>query len=222
MSAYSRYAIYYTAPGSELAKLGASWLGWDMAARREISPSKGPSEAVKRPRKYGFHATLKPPFHLAEGQKPDALLRAARQIAQEHAPFEVAPFRVAQLGAMIALTTDPSNALTGLAGACVTQLDVFRAPPSEDELARRRARGLTPAQEALLGLWGYPYVLDELRFHLTLTGPVKESGRAALMGAAEAHFSTALTTPHWFSAVTLCGERADGLFEALEVLPLRT
>ncbi len=37
------------------------------------------------------------------------------------------------------------------------------------ELQRRRAANLTPRQEFLLMHWGYPYVLDEFRFHMTLT-----------------------------------------------------
>ena len=30
--------------------------------------------------------------------------------------------------------------------------------------------GLTDRQEALLTQWGYPYVMEEFRFHITLTG----------------------------------------------------
>ena len=32
-------------------------------------------------------------------------------------------------------------------------------------------------QERLLEIWGYPYVLEEFRFHLTLTGHVEEEAR---------------------------------------------
>ena len=65
--------------------------------------------------------------------------------------------------------TEPSAALQALADACVEQLDRFRAPPSDAELARRRRASLTPRQDAMLVRWGYPYVFDTWFFHMTLT-----------------------------------------------------
>ena len=37
---------------------------------------------------------------------------------------------------------------------------------------------LTPAQEALLMRWGSPYVMDEFRFHMTLTGRLAKARMA--------------------------------------------
>ena len=59
MTTHTRFALYYTAPGSELAQRGAAWLGWDIANGHSIAPAAGPSDAVATPRKYGFHGTLK-------------------------------------------------------------------------------------------------------------------------------------------------------------------
>jgi len=48
------------------------------------------------------------------------------------------------------------------------------------ELARRRTLRLTAEQDAMLARWGYPYVLEDFRFHMTLTGslPLPERNRA--------------------------------------------
>ena len=70
--------------------------------------------------------------------------------------------------------------MNALAVAAVDQLDAFRAPPSDAELAKRRRAGLTPRQEALLKRWGYPYVMEEFRFHMTLTGRLGGEERAVV------------------------------------------
>ncbi len=57
----------------------------------------------------------------------------------------------------------------------MTEFDAYRAPPDAAELAKRHAAGLTPRQAELLARWGYPYVLDEFRFHLTLTGSIADA-----------------------------------------------
>jgi hypothetical protein len=80
-------------------------------------------------------------------------------------------------------------------------------------MARRRAAGLTPAQERNLIEWGYPYVLDEFRFHLTLTGsladPEAEAAMAALSPLTEPLCRDALAVRE----ICLFGEREDGFFE---------
>jgi hypothetical protein len=89
--------------------------------------------------------------------------------------FDLPGLELSSLGSFIALTlTAPCPELEDLARICVTALDHFRCPPRPEELARRRAKGLTMNQERLLGLWGYPYVLEEMRFHLTLTGTIPD------------------------------------------------
>ena len=36
------------------------------------------------------------------------------------------------------------------------------------------AAGLTSRQAEYVKKWGYPYVMDEFRFHITLTGHIKD------------------------------------------------
>ncbi|HET6519502.1 MAG TPA: DUF1045 domain-containing protein, partial [Geminicoccaceae bacterium] len=54
-------------------------------------------------------------------------------------------------------------------------------PSDAAELSRRRAAGLTARQDALLLAWGYPYVFEEFRFHLTLTERLGEPERGEVM-----------------------------------------
>ena len=129
------------------------------------------------PRRYGFDGTLKPPFALRGGVDRAALEEAVAGFARGTAPVTLRPLILRRLGRFLALVPDPDDentrVLSSLAGRCVMELDRFRLPAGAADLAKRRAKGLTPRQDELLETWGYPYVLDEFRFHLTLTGSIK-------------------------------------------------
>lgn len=212
---YARFAIYYVPPEGALADFGAAWLGWDIArGRAALQPDlSGLAGITETPRKYGFHGTLKPPFRLAGGAAPEDLERAVAQLAAELTPASCAGLELTALGRFLALMphgdTGPLNAL---AAACVRGLDRFRAPLSADELARRRKARLSDRQDALLRQWGYPYVLEQFRFHLTLTGPLPKPEIAAWTATARQQLPD-LPAPFTIDQIALCGERADGRFE---------
>lgn len=179
MAGPARYAIYFApASGSPLARFGAKWVGYDVTtgaavAQPELAAidAKRLHEITAEPRRYGFHATLKPPFRLADGLKADALDEAAAAFARGFSTFIAPPLCLSSISGFWALTpSEPCPMLDRLAEDCVRAFDRFRAPPSEAELARRRASRLSSAQETLLAQWGYPYVMEEFRFHMTLTG----------------------------------------------------
>ncbi|MQX37758.1 DUF1045 domain-containing protein [Roseospira navarrensis] len=179
-----RYAIYHAPlPGSALDDRAAAWLGRDAETGTARARPDVPGVAAARaealtesPRFYGFHGTLKAPFALAAGTTADDLLAAVDGFAADRAAVSLPPLRVAGLGPFLALVpTAPCPALDELAAACVQTFDPFRAPPDAAELARRRAAGLTAAQTILLERWGYPYVMDAFRFHMTLTGPIADA-----------------------------------------------
>ncbi|MGR3468812.1 MAG: DUF1045 domain-containing protein [Shimia sp.] len=219
---YARFAVYYVPAPGPLAAFGARWLGWDI---HEGEPAPlfdvaGLEAATATPRKYGFHGTLKPPFRLREGRTVAQLRDATAQVAATLPPAECGGLELATLGRFLALVpTEPQEGLARVAAACVEGLDPFRAPPTEAELARRRAAGLSPRQEARLLRWGYPYVMEEFRFHLTLTGRLERDMLADWQAVVRA---TLPPLPERFVVdhITLCGERADGRFEVLHRYPL--
>lgn len=85
-------------------------------------------------------------------------------------------------------------------------LDRFRAPVSGAERARRRNAGLSPPQEALLAQEGYPKVMEEFRFHMTLTAQLPQADIALWSAAVRRHL------PDQF---VLCGALEDGRFEVI-------
>ena len=218
---FTRYAIYHTpAPGTPLDSFGAHWLGWDSAqGAARPHPDMGGldlAEVTAKPRKYGFHGTIKPPFHLAEGTTAQGLSDAVAAFCAGAAPVTLDGVELARLGRFLALVPDgDASALAGLAARAVQELDPFRAPASATELDKRRASRLSAAQEAHLRRWGYPYVLDQFRFHMTLTGPL-EDHKAAEVETALADPLTALDlAPYHIDGLTLMGEDAAGKFHQI-------
>ena len=218
---WRRYAIYFT-PDGALADRGAAWLGWDAAAGEAREPPCVPGlprpagEITARPRKYGFHATLKPPFRLAAGRSEVELDRALAAFAEARLAVQLDGLEVARLGRFVALRpVGETGALEALAAAVVEVFDPFRAPLSEEEIARRRAARLTPRQEALLARWGYPYVMEEFRFHMTLTGPLAPDELERTAAVLAEHFAPVLPAPFVVGGVTLLGEDERGRFHHL-------
>lgn len=184
-----RYAIYFApAPEEELARFGAAWLGRDAELGADIEQPRLDAVAPETlrsltaaPRRYGFHATLKPPFALADGRYEADLVAAVGCFAAAQPVFDLPALRLAAIGRFLALIpAHPSAPLQALADNCVREFDGFRAPPTTAELARRKAAGLTARQEDMLRRWGYPYVFEEWRFHMTLTGRLSPEERAAV------------------------------------------
>ncbi|MGD1879451.1 MAG: DUF1045 domain-containing protein [Kiloniellaceae bacterium] len=181
-----RYALYYAPPAdSALWRLAQDWLGRDCeSGELRTQPvldgwaATDIAAVTESPRHYGFHATLKAPFHLAPGCGLRDLHDKVTAFASRQIPFPAPPLKVSAIGPFIALTlSTPSPDMQALAAAAVSELDGLRAPPSPADIQRRLGKGLTPRQEALLHDWGYPYVMEEFRFHMTLTGPIGETER---------------------------------------------
>jgi putative phosphonate metabolism protein len=188
-----RSAVYVApAPGSALEAFGCGWLGRALDGSpltQPAVPGIDPArllEITSSPRHYGFHGTLKAPFALAAGKSADALGEAVEAFARGREAFEIT-LEVGSLGGFIAFVPAASSAsLDALAADCVEAFDGFRAPLDEAEIARRRASGLSPRQDRHLLRYGYPYVLDDFRFHMTLTErlqPPERDGVLALLAA---------------------------------------
>lgn len=225
---YQRYAIYYTPPkGSDLAVRGAQWLGWDAdAGRATEQPAiadlpRDLADITATPRKYGLHGTLKPPFRLAQGRSFDDFLGAATTLAASMAPVSLGRLEVRALGHFLALVpAEQSHALETLAARVVTALDTFRAPLNDAEMAKRRKSPLTPQQDMLLRQWGYPYVLDEFRFHVTFSGQLSPDEIAPVSAALHDWLGNITDTPQMMTDLSVFGEDHDGAFHLITRLPL--
>lgn len=162
MTVSLRYALYFApAPGTAWTRFGEQWLA-------QLHP------LLEHPRRYGFHATLKAPFRLRPGLRASDLVEELDVFTRTKWAFSVPAMRVARLDDFVALVPADADArLDWLAGECVKRFDHLRAPLNAAELDRRRREPLTQRQEALLARWGYPHVLEEFRFHLSLTGALR-------------------------------------------------
>ncbi|WP_204115333.1 DUF1045 domain-containing protein [Shimia biformata] len=222
MENFVRYAVYAAPAPGPLSQFAAAWLGWDAVGATDLAHPDIPglpapvTELTARPRKYGFHGTLKPPFRLATGQSADALQQAVATLAASLSPVVLDGLELRRLGGFLALVPEgDTSALSTLAARCVAELDPFRAPASNGELDRRRGKGLTPPQEANLIRWGYPYVMDEFRFHLTLTGSLPRGQADSVKTALTPILAPLIPRPFVVDALCLFAERADGRFVEL-------
>ena len=212
-----RFAIYY-APEAEtpLSRLATQWLGRDADANVAVPRPPIPGLAgcdldrlTAGPGHYGFHATLKAPFRLDARQSARALFEAVDGFARSHAAF-AAPLAVRALGQFIALRpAGDATDINALARAAVMTFEPFRAPLSPADIERRRKAKLTARQDAQMLRWGYPYIFEDFRFHMTLTGRiVNDETRARAESALAELFAGVLAEPHVFSGLSVF--RQDG------------
>jgi putative phosphonate metabolism protein len=226
-----RYALYWAPPShTPLAALGSAWLGRDTEGgavpARPLLDGFDPARLATitaEPRRYGLHGTLKPPFALADSTGLAALRADLAAFAAVAAPVALPTLQLRLLERFLALIPSaPCPALDDLAARCVTDFDRFRRPPPPAELARRRTAGLDPAEEAHLLRWGYPYVLDRFRFHVTLTGPLDPAEAARLKPPLATLFAPAITQPISLADIALFAEPEPGApFQLIERFPLR-
>ncbi len=198
-----RYAIYFAPDqGDPVERFGTSLLGYDAETGHEIEQTELPNvgaDALRdwtaEARRYGFHATLKAPFRLATGRSEGELCAALDDFALRRQAFAFR-LRLASLGGFVALLpAEPSIELERLEADIVTEFEPFRAPLDEKETARRLAAPLSERQRELLDCYGYPYVLEEFRFHMTLTRRLAPDLREQVMAALRAHIDRTAPNP---------------------------
>jgi putative phosphonate metabolism protein len=225
-----RYAVYFApADTTALWQAGCQWLGRDPRSDAELPQPEVDGWSAERivqitasPRMYGFHATLKPPFRLAEGRTVAQLASATRELAARLQAFIVPQLSVTSLDDFLALQpAGHDTKLSALADACVTELDSFRRLPSAQELAQRRVARLTPRQDELLAQFGYPYVLDQFRFHMTLTERLPRADANLLGPWLRDYLAHALAVPSRCDNVCLFVQNGPGeAFLLLQRFPL--
>jgi 2'-5' RNA ligase len=172
-----RYAVYFCpAPDNALGKFGRDWFATTSIPGITENRFRVLMADVWR---YGWHATLSAPFELAGRADCEALQQKVARIAQSFAPFDL-PLRVDLLSGFLALRPSADEThINALAERCVRDLNPLRAPVSNAAWDRRAGR-LDEAERALFKEFGYPYVLDRFRFHMTLSAPATDAEEHAL------------------------------------------
>ncbi|TCU66571.1 putative phosphonate metabolism protein [Bradyrhizobium sp. R2.2-H] len=199
MTGFPRYAIYFAAGADgALSRFGAELLGYDARTGDEVP---FPREALQiapdwhdlttDPRKYGFHATLKAPMALASGRTEAELMAACATFAGQSRTIPLIRPVVDTISGFIAvIPPEPVDALQQLAADCVREFDSFRAALTAEDRARRKPEKLTERQRDYLDRWGYPYVMEEFRFHMTLTGRLDAERRGPILEMLRARFAS--------------------------------
>ena len=198
MAGFPRYAIYYaSAPGSDLDRFGARLLGYDAFSGEDLPFPDGMLQDLpdwydltRDPRKYGFHATLKAPLVLASGKSEAALLAACETFAATPRLVpRIRPVVDSISGFLAVVPAQRSAELERLAADCTSDFDDFRAPLTVEDRARRNPVALTPRQRDHLDRWGYPYVMEDFRFHMTLTGRLDAIRREPILAMLRERFA---------------------------------
>mgnify|MGYP001067941829 CR=1 FL=1 len=206
-----RYAVYFTpAADDPLTQAAEAWLGRGAFSGDAVEPivpvgftGEKFGSLTREPRRYGFHATLVPPFRLGDGRTEADLSADADAFAGRCASLTIPGFAISRIGSFFALTPTDADGVSALAAAAVDHFDGLRSPLSEAEIARRKPGLLSERQRLYLHRHGYPYVKEEFRFHMTLTGPVEPQAAACVETALHDHFGPLLSRPAEVSAITL-------------------
>ncbi|MBB3234125.1 DUF1045 domain-containing protein [Phyllobacterium endophyticum] len=225
-----RYAIYFTPPSSDpLLKVAANWLGRNAFTGQPVRPPQirdlaheDFTKLTESARRYGFHATLKAPFRLNDNVQEHDLLSALMHFASSIDPVEIPKLRIANLEGFFALVPEePVARVNQLANDVVVAFDRFRAPSTANEISRRNPERLTASQRRNLEQWGYPYVFDDFRFHMTLTDIVPERDRPRIERMLIEFLEPVLEEPVEINNLALFTEAEPGLpFEIHSLHPL--
>ncbi|WP_240231685.1 DUF1045 domain-containing protein [Devosia lacusdianchii] len=212
-----RFAIYFAPSAtSNLWERASTWLGRDAS---DGDVFDGPVAGIDRSRllnltqsanRYGFHATIKSPMALVDGVTEATLRDALSQFVAEHRPVDLGKPRLASLDGFLALLVDENEALQDFAAHVVESFDDFRAPMSIKDRAARASRGLSERQIELLDAYGYPYVFEEFRFHMTLTDRLGADDAADIAQAASTWFGPVLDEPILLDRLSLFHEPEAG------------
>lgn len=219
MEQFERYAIYYAPRAGAFADATASWLGWDAARGLAVAHPvlEGLPEAVAvltaEPRKYGFHGTIRAPFRLAQGVMAADVDAAVAELAGRLRPVRFPRLALRRMKGFVALIPEGDDSgLIGLGAQVVETLDPLRAALTEAEIARRDPARLSDRQREFVERWGYPYVMEEFRFHLTLTGNLPEPQAEAVAQVLGRWFGPMLPEPFVVEDLCLFGEDGAGRF----------
>lgn len=225
-----RYAFYISPDeNAPLTAAAERWLGanpftgetCDLQPAGDFSASEL-TALTEDPRRYGFHGTLKAPFALVPGKTESQLLDDFQSFSEECTPFDIPEMTLGQLGPFFALVPAiDCSELQALADETVRRFSPFRAPLSDADIARRKPETLGSVMRSNLLEWGYPYVFESFRFHMTLTGPVPQERQPGMKALLEQAFAPFIGEPLAVTTLALFTEPERGApFTVHSLLPL--
>jgi len=227
----SRFGIYFCPnPSAPLYGQGSQWLGRDAVTGAPIEPNLPEQirhedwlRVTDSPRRYGFHATLKPPFRLADNATFEDLHATLSEFAYNHTAFYAPPLAVGALGRFLALILSaPSEGFSSLAADSVSAFDRFRARATEEETNQRMRGSLSPSERAHVLQWGYPYVFDTWKFHMSLTSSMHTKSLSLFEPYLRSRFAFACEQPMLVDSVCIFHEPFPGAaFRLLDRVRLR-
>jgi hypothetical protein len=101
----------------------------------------------------------------------DDLFEAIEDMAPRQTAVVLEGLKATRLGSFVALTPiGETKEVDDLAFRVTSELDVVRASLGDAEMQKRLRQPLTERQKAHLERFGYPYVGEDFRFHMTLSG----------------------------------------------------
>ncbi|WP_085902639.1 DUF1045 domain-containing protein [Kiloniella majae] len=229
---YERYAIYY-APrlDSKLGQFGNAWFGYNPVSHEAIPRPNVEGMAAQEIEyitrgagRYAFHGTLRSPFKLRKNRSLESLDKSLKSFVTKARPIICGPLSIRSIGKFLALVPDdPENHIPDLAEQCIRTFDNFRLAPSKQELDRRRQAGLTSVQEELLLRWGYPFVMEEFRFHLTLSDKLDGMDLIKYQALLEKHCESLCEEAFVIDEIALFGDPGKGgKFEEISRYQLST
>jgi len=232
MKKYSRYAIYYAPPKeSSLEEFGRYWFGWDPINAKSINNKqrinylngfgiknlKNIDKNVLIARKYGFHGTLIPPFKLNKNYSTNTLFKKTEEIAKKLKKFKFYKFKLKKINNFYAFVQNKkNNNINKLSNRLVRELFKFRSPLTKKEIDRRNPSKLSKLQLNILYKWGYPYLMSEFNFHMTLASEVTGNKLYLELKKIERNKEIILNEINNFDKIYIFGENQKGMFENLE------
>ena len=232
MKKYSRYAIYYAPPKeSSLEEFGRYWFGWDPLNAKLINNKqrinylngfgiknlKNIDKNVLIAKKYGFHGTLIPPFKLNKNYSTNLLFKKTEDIAKKFKKFKFYKFKLKKMNNFYAFVQNKkNNNINKLSNRLVRELFKFRSPLTKKEIDRRNPSKLSKLQLNILYKWGYPYLMSEFNFHMTLASEVTGNKLYLELKKIERNKEIILNEINNFDKIYIFGENQKGMFENLE------
>ena len=232
MKKYSRYAIYYAPPKeSSLEEFGRYWFGWDPLNAKLINNKqrinylnrfgiknlKNIDKNVLIAKKYGFHGTLIPPFKLNKNYSTNKLFKKTDEIAKKFKKFKFYKFKLKKINNFYAFVQNKKNSnINKISNRLVKELFKFRSPLTKKEIDKRNPSKLSKLQLNILHKWGYPYLMSEFKFHMTIASEVTGNKLYFELKKIEKNKKIILNEINNFDKIYIFGENQKGMFENLE------